>query len=212
MKMKTPKIENIQWMILDAMGVVFKTGDDINELLIPYLRKLNPGIPADQITKLYARASLGEISSKQFWEELDLGNDYPGIERAYLDRCLETDPDLAGFVSAFKAKYRFGMLFNDVKEWSRYLRAKHGLDEWLGVAVISGEIRLRKPDLRIYEALTDWIKVDPSYCLFVDDRERNLIPAQKLGFQTILFSRQKGNAGCGNFQTVHSFDELAGLV
>jgi putative hydrolase of the HAD superfamily len=206
------KIENIQWVILDAMGVIYKTGDDTNNLLIPFVQNRNPSLSSSEINELYLKASLGEMSSEQFWKKVYAKGDCSKIERTYLDQCLEIDPMIIKFFSALKPKYRFGMLSNDVSEWSRYLRLKHGFNEWLEVVIVSGEIGIRKPDPKMYSVLLERIQADPSRCLFVDDREKNLIPAQELGFKTVLFSRQNGNDGVGEFQTVCSFADLTRIL
>ena len=31
-----------KWILFDAMGVIFKVGDDTNDLLVPYVQKINP--------------------------------------------------------------------------------------------------------------------------------------------------------------------------
>jgi len=205
------KFENIQWVIFDAMGVVFKIGSDIDELLIPYLQKLNPEITAAKVHGLYALACVGKISSQEVWEELGFGKQYPGIEKAYLDECLEVDPEFYPCAKALHPRYRLAMLSNDVKEWSQYLRAKNHLDDLLETAVISGDVGFRKPDPRIYQELLRRISAEPFRCLFIDDRVINLDSARELGFKTILFLRNPGNEP-GGHPVVRSFSEIPGLL
>lgn len=38
-----------KWVILDLMGVIFKVGDDTNDLLVPYILKMNDMISAEKI-------------------------------------------------------------------------------------------------------------------------------------------------------------------
>jgi len=45
-----------------------------------------------------------------------------------------------------------------------------------------------KPDPAIYKLLLDRIHRPPDQCLFIDDSERNILVADRLGFQTIHFS------------------------
>ena len=54
--------------------------------------------------------------------------------------------------------------------------------------IISAKVKLAKPDPKIYLMLMDRYRLKPEECLFVDDREDNLIPARELGIKTILFT------------------------
>ncbi len=51
--------------------------------------------------------------------------------------------------------------------------------------VISGEERIRKPSRRMYELGAERAGVSAERCVFVDDLEFNLAPAQKLGMATV---------------------------
>ncbi|MCL1922605.1 MAG: hypothetical protein FWG15_01830 [Propionibacteriaceae bacterium] len=53
----------IKVLALDAMGVIYRHADDVEELLIPYLRDRGCVVPTAQIEELYHRCSLGQISS-----------------------------------------------------------------------------------------------------------------------------------------------------
>lgn len=55
-----------KWVILDLMGAIFKVGDDTNDLLVPYILKMNDMISAEKINEMYSKASLGVISSFDF--------------------------------------------------------------------------------------------------------------------------------------------------
>ena len=110
-----------KWIIFDAMGVIFEVGDDTNDLLVPYIQKRNDLISAEIINEMYLKASLGEISSFDFWKELGFYSEYPEIEREYLDTCLTIDPDFIETARTLLKKYYLAILSNDVKEWSTYL-------------------------------------------------------------------------------------------
>ena len=53
--------------------------------------------------------------------------------------------------------------------------------------VISGEVKLIKPDPRIFQVLLERIGRPAAECLFIDDAPANIAVAQSLGFQTIHF-------------------------
>ena len=53
--------------------------------------------------------------------------------------------------------------------------------------VLSGKIKLIKPDPEIYRYLLNKIKYTASECLFIDDSQSNIIAAKSLGFYTVHF-------------------------
>lgn len=54
--------------------------------------------------------------------------------------------------------------------------------------VFSAVIRMAKPDAAIYHYLFDTYHLEPEECFFLDDREKNIKAAQKLGMNGIVFT------------------------
>ncbi|NTW75801.1 MAG: HAD-IA family hydrolase [Candidatus Moranbacteria bacterium] len=52
----------------------------------------------------------------------------------------------------------------------------------------SFEYGISKPDTRFYREVLELLAVQPDSCLFIDDKEVNLVPARKLGMKTRLYS------------------------
>lgn len=201
-----------KWIILDLMGVIFEVGDDVNDLLVPYVRKRNSLASPDKINKLYVEASLGKMSSFDLWEELGFMGDYPDIEKDYLDTCLTIDPEFRDIALSLARSYSLAILSNDVKEWSDYLRSRFHLNELFKAVVISGEVGYRKPDERIYTILLDRIGLDPLSCVLIDDRSKNLRIASQLGMKTIKFLREDlAGDSFGDFE-ITSFSQLPEIV
>lgn len=178
-----------KWIIFDAMGVIFEVGDDTNDLLIPYITKLNPNINSKQIIDLYTEASLGKISSRIFWEKLGFKNNYQSIETNYLNQCLTLDKNFNAVANKLMDTYKLALLSNDVSEWSYYLRKKFNLNKFFKEIVISGDVGYRKPSEEIYKIILNRINCKEKDCVFIDDRLKNLIPAMKLKMQCIKFKR-----------------------
>jgi HAD superfamily hydrolase (TIGR01509 family) len=57
--------------------------------------------------------------------------------------------------------------------------------------VDSMKVGLSKPDMRIYELAMRRFKLQPEECVFVDDKEENLVPAREMGMRTVLFKNAK---------------------
>lgn len=53
--------------------------------------------------------------------------------------------------------------------------------------VVSGRVKLLKPDPAIYRLLLDAHDLDADACLFIDDSAANIEAARRLGFRTVLF-------------------------
>ena len=200
------------------MGVIFEVGDDTNDLLVPYIQERNQAMSSERINALYLSASLGQMPSHAFWQQVGLADKYPGIERDYLNTRLTIDPGFLATAQALSQHFSLAILSNDVKEWSAYLRHKHGLDQLFKTIVVSGEVGLRKPDPRIYQVLLERTGAPPSRCALVDDRLRNLQPAAQMGFKTVWFTRATADpalapteASAPGYQ-IHSLAELTGLA
>jgi len=78
-------------------------------------------------------------------------------------------------------------LTNWSAEKFKLIRSLYEFFDLLDDIVISGEVKLVKPDPRIYTLLLEKIGVKPEACLFIDDSQKNIQAAEKLGFGTVLF-------------------------
>jgi FMN phosphatase YigB (HAD superfamily) len=81
-----------------------------------------------------------------------------------------------------------------VSEWSLKLRHRFGLERYIHHWVISGDVKARKPDPRIYAALVDRLCAPASSLLLVDDRVKNLDSGQRAGLQTVLLGNSLGES------------------
>src|SRR4030095_5274894 len=58
-------------LILDAMGVLYEAGDDVAELLVPFVGKHgHAGLSAEAIDRAYVEASLGRMDTEAFWRRM----------------------------------------------------------------------------------------------------------------------------------------------
>ena len=203
---------SIKWVIFDAMGVIYEVADDVSDLLIPFLRSKNNKIPLKKIYESYIEASLGHITSKEFWNNLGYIEEYPKIEEEFLDHWYTIDPEFNEVAKILKKKYKIGMLSNDLKEWSNFLRIKYNINRYFDIAIISGEVGYRKPDKKIYELLLEKTNTKSKDIIFVDDKLENLRSASELGINTIRFIRIESKTPfCSEFE-ISSFNELLEVI
>ena len=59
---------------------------------------------------------------------------------------------------------------------------------WFEGRLVSGEEKMRKPFMEIYELLLKRYNIDPNRAVYIDDNLRNLAPPKQLGLHTIHFS------------------------
>ena len=55
-------------VVLDAMGVIYQVGDDVADLLYPFIIEKGGAADLAQISRFYIEASLGKITAADFWE------------------------------------------------------------------------------------------------------------------------------------------------
>lgn len=200
----------IKNIFFDVMGVLFVVGDDTNELLVPYIQKFNQSISKQEIYERYVEASLGKITAREFWLNVGIEErDIQSVEENYLDTKLVLDSEIVDVIKELKTRgYKIGFFSNDVSEWAKYQRGKYHLDGLLDDCVISGDVKLRKPDEAIYQYVVNECGIDPKESVFIDDRIKNLIPAKKLGFHTILFDRDLNYEDAVGYDRVKSSREI----
>ena len=197
-----------KWVIFDVMGVIFKDGDSINGLLVPYLRNINRNITREKVYDLYLKGSAGKLKSRDIWRKLNVAHIFPKVEKDFLNKCFRLDKSFIKTAKTLKKKYKLAILSNDVLEWSDHLRKKHDLDRFFNVIVISGEVKCRKPQEKIYRIILKKTRAKPENCVFIDDKSRNLIPAAEMGFKTIKFNRNNSKDDfCADFE-IDSFVKL----
>jgi len=192
-------------ILLDMYGVIVKqTGEDF----APYVQQTFPELGTEEINTFWYKADIGELTSLEVWEGLGFEGDLEQIEKDYLDT-IEINDGFMEFIHAVEGKYKLAIISNDSSRWSKYLREKFDLNKYFDVISISGDLKIQKPDERIFLLTAEKLGVKPEECFYVDDRRSNLEAAKKLGMKQILLnSRNVSYAG----NVVESFFELLETV
>ena len=93
---------------------------------------------------------------------------------------------LVGMIKRLHKNYKTACLTN--MDRSRYIYTKKFLYEVaFDRRFISSYLGMAKPDPRLYSRVLQRLNVNPSEVIFVDDNERNIISANKMGIKTIWF-------------------------
>lgn len=204
-------MSNITTIIFDMYGVII---EESKGNFIPYTYNHFDEFEYERITrqfrveKLFGKAGNGELSSDEFLSLLGFA-DTEFHMRDYIENHLTLDAGFISFAERFSGQYEFVLLSNDVSEWSAYITEFHGLDKYFKHKIVSGDVKCRKPDRKIYELALERIGKKPEECLFVDNTAKNLLVAQELGIAAVLFDRDK-EAYSGT--KVNTFEELAQVI
>ncbi|MBR5712305.1 MAG: HAD-IA family hydrolase [Lachnospiraceae bacterium] len=158
--------------------------------------------------KLFTKASDGLLTSDEFLTQLGFQNPHFHMVN-YLENFLTLDQGFVPFAEQYASEYDFVLLSNDVSEWSAYITEHYGLDRFFRKKIVSGDVKCRKPDRKIYEIALAEAGKFPEECIFIDNSVSNLKVAEEFGIKPILFNRD-GEEYDGLI--VNTFEELAELL
>jgi 2-haloacid dehalogenase len=125
-----------------------------------------------------------------------LVKEHPGWEhpiRAFYARWKEMfSGPIEGSVQILKELKEKGYKLYALSNWNAELYNRTVDDfpflTWFDGKVISGEVKLKKPDEDIYQLLLQRFALHPKQALFIDDNEANIATAQRLDIESILFT------------------------
>ena len=201
-------MQKITTILLDMYGVIL---EESKGNFIPYTfsyfdkdkhEKLKKQFKEEQ---LFTRAGNGEITSDVFLSML--GYEDPQFHmKNYIENYLTLDSGFIPFAEKYYTKYDFVLLSNDVSEWSAYITEYYQLNKYFKYKIVSGDVKCRKPEKKIYELTLEKAEKSSAECIFVDNSVKNLEVAADLGIHTILYNRDHEDY---NGIIVNSFEELA---
>lgn len=186
---------------------------DMGNVLLDY----NPEVPLNKFCKSEKAKEIirKELFGGAEWVQLDLGS--ITVEEAFesiasripeqyyeelrecifkWDICMIPLEGAKEFLQYVKGKrYKLFILSNAHKSFYEYFPRAIDLNIFDG-AVVSADIHIVKPDIRIYEHLLKTYKLNPAECLFIDDRADNVEGAKAAGINAIQFN--------GDFEEIKS--------
>jgi HAD superfamily hydrolase (TIGR01549 family) len=106
-----------------------------------------------------------------------------------------------GVLEALSQKCDLGIIANQTEDIVGLLKSS-GLDRYFRVQAISGAVKMKKPDPRIFQLALKEAGREPQECMMVGDRlDTDICPANKLGMKTVrvtdsLFALQEPREDC----------------
>lgn len=215
----------IKQIYFDAGKVIFTRqipdGDNITKLL--GLKKEDYLPLMDKVISLQ-----DEQENKKFWDIRNIDQEYEYLDEFHKKMCdylnIKYDKEFIKKLSdcrvkadfavndgvittleSLKEKYKLSILSNALPSRRHHELLMDNLISYFDPIIISFEIGLHKPDVKIFQHALDISDFNPEEIAFVDDKEENLIIAKNAGFgKCILF----GSSSNAEFQGVKTFTEL----
>jgi len=152
------------------------------------------GLEGDELKSVwsysYKGLSSGEIDFDIFWQRVHekTGKDYPDDKNSIWKDGLSGEPWTEVVEYAKKLRGR-GIKTAVLSNTIAYLESMPWFPsdyDGFDPLIFSHQVGLAKPDIAIYELVLQQLNLKPEECIFIDDIEKNLLPAQELGMQTVL--------------------------
>lgn len=161
-------------------------------------KKLN--IPLDQwfdaIDSVYSDSYVGKFSEKKTVSIIsrNVGVSSQKIKKIVIDSYKENfnqNKQLYNF--AFQLKKRGYKIAIISDQWclSKDAVVNSSYMKKFDYVAISCDLKIRKPQLKIYQLTLKKLSLKPEQTVFIDNQTWNLTPAKKLGMKTILFKNNK---------------------
>ena len=187
---------SIKAVIFDLGGVILRT-----EYQAPRQHLAESfGMDYEDIDKIVfgspsaARASVGEITEKEHWLNVMKMLKQPASE---FERIREEffagdmiDHTLVEFIRSLRGKYKTCLISNAFDDLREYI-VREKIDDAFDYMVISAEVKVAKPEARIYHLALEQLGVSPNEVVFVDDFIENIEACKKLGIHGVHFKDTK---------------------
>ncbi|MEK6808620.1 MAG: HAD-IA family hydrolase [Nanoarchaeota archaeon] len=178
-------------LVFDLSGVFFNDGLEKAISYISNKYKLEPKNVEYVLNGSFAEEyRTGLIKVEDFWdsakEYLKVEN-IEDIKKIFFGSYYPQKQSLELIKKLRDINVKVAYLSDSPKDRVEYLNNKYNFISLFDFGIFSYEAHSRKPDINIYKKFTERFKLDPKKVIYIDDREKNLIPAKQLGMKTILY-------------------------
>jgi epoxide hydrolase-like predicted phosphatase len=183
----------IHALIFDVGGVLLQLPNDLRQRQWESDFGLAEGAIDQALwgTDLSIQATLGQIDSEAVWTWLATTLNLTAEQRQliqhkyYVDEYL--DPAMEQLLRQLRPQYKLALLTNAWSDARSVFTEKFPLSQLVDDMIISAEVGLAKPDPAIYTLALQRLGVKPEEALFIDNKTRNTVVAQRLGIASIVF-------------------------
>lgn len=183
----------VQAVIWDVGGVLLRTDDRQPRTALG----ARFGLTYDEIDRAVFgspsahSATLGLISDHDHWQQVfnNLGVAADAQQQFVRDFWAgdRLDEVLVSFIRGLRPHFRTGLLSNAWSDGRKNVEKNYRFLDIFDVAVFSAEVKLAKPDPKIYELALAKLAVNAEEAVFVDDVSDNIEAARAVGMHGIQF-------------------------
>lgn len=178
----------IKAVLFDYGGVLSKGGQSVGRDIADVL-----GIPYESLNfnDVHEKFRRGQMSNIEFFGTINRRHDGDGsLEKKLLSRPLfyEKQESIYQLAEDLREAGIKTAIFSNVYQPSADALKAKGLYDGFEPIVLSCEVGFAKPDLEFYQLALDSFKLQPEEILLIDDQEKCLVPAGKMGMRTIKFT------------------------
>lgn len=171
----------IKAIIFDCFGVL--TTDS--------WRAFTATLPPDQrdrASELNRAYDAGMISLAEFLQGIqEATGRQPDLIENLLDNDIVKNTALLKYIAELKPHYKIGMISNIATNWVREKLLTPEEQQLFNDMVFSYEVRVAKPDPRIFHLATQRLGVEANECVFIDDIDRYCEVATEVGMRAIVY-------------------------
>ena len=182
----------IKAVIFDLAGVVlYPIRGTFNSLLAERLEVPLEGVERvmnDHTNDLW---DLNEISDDAFYDhlltELNQPLEKKAIIRKFVVEDFYVDQEMLTLIRELHKTYTTALLTNFPAHLHDFMKRSWHMDDAFDHIIVSADVKLIKPDLRLYQLTLDRVGCQAHEVVFIDDRKINIEAAAALGIVGIHF-------------------------
>jgi len=182
----------IRGIIWDFAGVLLHTmRGTFNSMMAERLE-----VPLEDVNRVMSSPEndqwdLGEIDDNAFFDyiirEIGLPTEKKAVLANFVRDDFYVDQGLIEEIHQLRENYITVLLTNFPAHLNELLETGWDVEVAFDHIIASCDVKLLKPDKRIYRLALDAIGCKPKEAVFIDDREENVAAARKMGMEGILF-------------------------
>lgn len=183
----------ITTVIFDLHGVLlFTTRSTFSGMLAERL-----GVPVEQVQQVMNGPvnvlwDLGEVSDDDFYDHMLAETGQPPEKKRIIEKFViedfYIDQEMLALIRELHKTHTTVLLSNFPTHVREFLQKVWFIDGAFDHHIISSEVKLLKPDARIYQLALERAACQPGEAVFIDDRPENVEGAEALGIKGILFT------------------------
>lgn len=187
----------IKAVIWDMGGVLLQMDDETSRLTLSQ----HYHIPLEEIywaifdSPSAKEAGVGKLTVQEHWQNVASHLDIPQEEMPEFQRQFwdadRIDSELVDFIRALRRQYKTGLLSNAWDDLRPVIENEWCVSDAFDDIIISAEVGLAKPDLRIYQLALERLGVLPDEAVFIDDVLINVHAAHQVGLHAFQFKNRK---------------------